>query len=284
MNILRLLLAGCVIFAHSPELIDGNRLREPLTMLGLPFSLAEAAVRGFFILSGFLITASWVRQPELLTFMRKRVLRIYPAFILCMVVCLAIAPFVGGQIEWKRDIVRVIILHPPTIEVFPGTHYPVLNGASWTIMFEFACYLTVALVGVLGLWRERVVWLLGVVCILATTFEIPSEGLSWYLYHYVRLAPWFLGGALIYFTGWKPPQWLPDTKTDISYGLYLYGWPAQKLLLWVWPGLAPWQLSLLALPAAAFCGWVSWILVEERCLKLKQRKLAQVESRVAQEV
>jgi peptidoglycan/LPS O-acetylase OafA/YrhL len=49
---------------------------------------------------------------------------------------------------------------------------------------------------------------------------------------------------------------------DISYGIYLYGFPLQKLILWYWGHLGPWTLSALALPIAAGCGWLSWKWVE----------------------
>lgn len=54
---------------------------------------------------------------------------------------------------------------------------------------------------------------------------------------------------------------------DISYGIYIYGYPIQKLILWYCGNLAPWALAALALPAAAFCGWLSWIWVEHPLLK-----------------
>jgi len=53
---------------------------------------------------------------------------------------------------------------------------------------------------------------------------------------------------------------------DISYGIYIYGFPLQKLILWYRPNLEPWALAALALPAAAGCGWLSWIWVEHPLL------------------
>lgn len=280
-NIIRLLLAAAVIVSHSPELIDGNRSRELLSMLGSPLSLGAVAVRCFFVLSGFLIVGSWLARPELGLFLCKRVLRIYPAFIVCSVLCLAITPLVGGQVDWLRGVGRMLALYAPVESgAFPGTNYPVLNGAMWTIVFEFMCYLMVAGLGACGLFDTKsrtlftLVWAM-LVCVVANALlslpGIPRDGAYYYAQKFFPFAWFFLLGGFLYFLRDRL-TWirLPDLRTDISYGLYLYGWPVQKLLLWYWPSLGPWQLSLLALPIAGLLGYASWRLVEEPFMKLKR--------------
>ena len=42
-------------------------------------------------------------------------------------------------------------------------------------------------------------------------------------------------------------------RADLSYGVYIYGWPIQQVLLLFVPWIAPWQLTLTALPLAAVC-------------------------------
>jgi peptidoglycan/LPS O-acetylase OafA/YrhL len=64
------------------------------------------------------------------------------------------------------------------------------------------------------------------------------------------------------------------TYPDISYGVYLYAWPVQKLLLWYFPLLSPWELFGLAFVASSVCGLLSWHLVEGPCLGAK-RKLSE---------
>jgi peptidoglycan/LPS O-acetylase OafA/YrhL len=59
---------------------------------------------------------------------------------------------------------------------------------------------------------------------------------------------------------------------DLSYGLYIYGWPVQQALLYASGGrLTWWQLFLLALPAAAVLAFLSWHLVEKPALRLKPK-------------
>ena len=64
-----------------------------------------------------------------------------------------------------------------------------------------------------------------------------------------------------------------DPKADLSYGIYLYGWPVQQSLHALWPQasglalLAP--ALLLTLPVAA----LSWYAIERPALSLKARAL-----------
>ncbi len=62
--------------------------------------------------------------------------------------------------------------------------------------------------------------------------------------------------------------------TDLSYGVYLYGWPAQQL---AW--MLPWGKSvagniLIASAIALSCAALSWFLVERPALRLKKRWVA----------
>lgn len=56
---------------------------------------------------------------------------------------------------------------------------------------------------------------------------------------------------------------------DLSYGLYLYGFPVQQLLMHAWPQLdAPRQFAA-ALPVTLALAAVSWFVVERPALRLK---------------
>jgi peptidoglycan/LPS O-acetylase OafA/YrhL len=57
---------------------------------------------------------------------------------------------------------------------------------------------------------------------------------------------------------------------DLSYGLYIYGWPVEESVMWLSGGRAAWwQVFLIALPAAAAFAFLSWHLVERPMLRLK---------------
>jgi peptidoglycan/LPS O-acetylase OafA/YrhL len=63
-----------------------------------------------------------------------------------------------------------------------------------------------------------------------------------------------------------------DNNADISYGLYLYGWPVQTLIIWNYLAINPWLLCLLSLLVARLMGYAGWVLVEKPCLQLKRRR------------
>lgn len=159
---LRLTLASMVIVSHVPQLIDGNASRDPLHWLTEAMGLGNAAVSGFFVISGYLIAASFQNQPTVPAYLARRIARIYPAFLLASLSSVVVAAPIGG-VSWQEiaasapDLLgRAIWLNTPEISgAFAGTHYPSLNGSMWTIAHEFRCYLLVVVLGVIGAFRWR---------------------------------------------------------------------------------------------------------------------------------
>lgn len=65
------------------------------------------------------------------------------------------------------------------------------------------------------------------------------------------------------------------SRGDVSYGVYIYGWPLQQLL---WPlgmGMTThWLINTtLAIPASLVLGTASWLLVEKPFLALKKKRI-----------
>jgi peptidoglycan/LPS O-acetylase OafA/YrhL len=330
-NFLRLLLALLVLLSHSPELIDGDRHREILTNIFHRISFGELAVDGFFLLSGYLIVQSWQRRPKLDIFLRKRFLRIYPGFIVATLICvflvipLAVVPInFFTPVNFIIHLKEIILLSPPSSPpIFQGKPYPLLNGAMWTIAYEFRCYLLVAILGTIGALKKTTIWLsLSIIILLIYTFpgftsivHFPKPsywfgnfsdfirfltffciGGCFYIFHaqirYSRIrmvlallilmislsinnalnfslptvgAYLFFGFAFSNVPLLKRFQTIPDA----SYGIYLYGWPVQKLLIWYFPLISPWLLFLLSAGVSLGCGLLSWYLIEKPCLQLR---------------
>ena len=64
-------------------------------------------------------------------------------------------------------------------------------------------------------------------------------------------------------------------RGDLSYGLYIYGWPVEQTLVYLTGGaLAWWQLFPLALVVSVALAFLSWHLIEKRALHLKPRSAA----------
>jgi len=204
---LRLLFAYLVIISHSSELLDGNRNREILTTIFGTLSFGEFAVDGFFLISGYLIYQSFDQSKNIKNFLIKRVLRIFPAYILATLISILIfAPISSGwrvlQALTLSDFFNLLIttftLREPVISgVFKLNHYPTLNGSMWTISYEFLCYLTIPLTTFF--LRTRFCYLLFAILILCTYCYSQFGEVEHHILHTsIRLFTSFVVGCFFY--------------------------------------------------------------------------------------
>ena len=166
LDLMRLTFASLVLLAHSFELTDGNSSREPLTRIFGTLSFGSLAVDCFFILSGFLIIQSWDRSSSIVSYFKKRVFRIYPAFLVCSAMSILLVGRLAAsnpdtyysEIAIIGSVLDALRLAPPVgAPAFPGSYHPDINGAVWTISYEFYCYVALAILGIAGLTRK--LWL-----------------------------------------------------------------------------------------------------------------------------
>ena len=93
---LRLFFAVLVIFSHSFALGRGSDDTEPLFVLTHgQITSGNVSVWAFFVISGFLIAQSWTRSPNPLKFLKRRIARIYPGFIVAALLSALIA------VQWR---------------------------------------------------------------------------------------------------------------------------------------------------------------------------------------
>jgi peptidoglycan/LPS O-acetylase OafA/YrhL len=176
-DLLRLIGALFVLVEHSWKLSGHPSPFSASTGSGF----GGVGVDVFFLISGFLIPASWLADPSIFRFAARRALRIYPAFFVVIV----LLTFVLGPwlTSWPLHsyltssrtyefLVRNLLIFPMTWElpgVFEGVPYPgVVNGSLWTIRVEVLCYCGVVLLGLLGLLANRVALALLTSAALAT--------------------------------------------------------------------------------------------------------------------
>lgn len=103
----------------------------------------------FFFISGFLISKSWESSPNLKKYTINRVLRIYPALVICTILAMISVACTGyfsaNQIgiskvlPWFLAQISIIQFYNPGFMRSYGTG--VLNGSLWTIAVELQFYL-----------------------------------------------------------------------------------------------------------------------------------------------
>lgn len=175
-NIIRILAAYGVLVSHSFPISSGPGTDEPMEAL-LTFSIGSVGVYTFFVISGFLVAQSFERSSSILDFTLARILRIYPALIIVLVLTVfVLGPFVAiasladyfsefsVYLYLPRNL-SLYFLQYPLPHVFEDNIYgQPINGSLWTLVHEVACYVVLTIVGLMGVFRK---WLSGIFVLAA---------------------------------------------------------------------------------------------------------------------
>jgi peptidoglycan/LPS O-acetylase OafA/YrhL len=145
LDLIRLLAATQVAIVHGVEHLG---LRLPFHDIAHAILICFPGVPIFFIISGFLISASYQRSSGLADFFKNRVLRIFPALWLCFAVTVLLV-VVSGYFSEKPFPPMTFILWAATQLSFLQFFNPdflrsfgvgVVNGSLWTIPVEMQFY------------------------------------------------------------------------------------------------------------------------------------------------
>jgi peptidoglycan/LPS O-acetylase OafA/YrhL len=171
-------------------------IEEPIWKL-IPgiLNAATAAVCCFFAISGYLVTQSFISRANgvgrssnargIAAFIAARVLRIFPAFLVCLLCAILLGAFVTsvpfGDYWRNADTWRYFYANAllQNFNALPGvfTNNPNgsgVNGSIWTIPLEVGMYGATLLFGVLQAWRNRWRALLAVIAMIAWCLLWPS--------------------------------------------------------------------------------------------------------------
>jgi peptidoglycan/LPS O-acetylase OafA/YrhL len=216
-GLMRIAAAVMVIFAHSFPLSRGAE--DPTWQRGsVIISFGSAAVSIFFVISGYLVLSSWMRDPNPLRFAVRRVARIWPGLL----VMLLVTTWIVGSAVTTLPLGRYLT-DPGTMRYFGGSALllpvwdlpgvfrnnpgPGVNGSVWSLPIEVFAYAGLALLGPLLVVRGRRRLILAaataaavVAAVVLTRYALPHPmvvGLA-YLLHQNYLV-FFIGGGLLYF-------------------------------------------------------------------------------------
>ena len=216
-NLLRMLAAIAVLVSHAYSLSLGLGTTEPLDH-ALGMSLGVLAVLTFFAISGYFISQSFDTKRSLVEFATARVLRLYPGLF----VALFLSAFILGPIFTTLHYVdyitnqatmlyvpRNIVLWPLQDYlpgVFDSNPYPTaINGSLWSLAYEVACYVMVAVVMTLSQSSHRrffTVFLIAFVVFYLATIPVlrsHSQGLTILRNMHLVMLPFVIGMSLFEF-------------------------------------------------------------------------------------
>jgi peptidoglycan/LPS O-acetylase OafA/YrhL len=338
-DLLRVIAATMVLWGHAFSLTGG----QPPGWFGN--AIGTIGVKIFFVISGLLITRSWLADPRPWAYAMRRVLRIMPALILVVLITVGVmGPLVtmlplrdymlsGGTRLYLWNILLYPVYSLPG--VFANNPYPfAVNGSLWSLPAEVLMYIMmpfiigrsagggrlgivicVAISAVVGIYFVRiaaiapvpVVYGTSILSVLdvATYFQVGSLFAVFALERFAR--PVF--SILLLLASAMAIQVVSKTTdayvvaemllmltlpfavvsvgsvtvggqlgrmlslADVSYGLYLYGFPIQQLISATSGGrIGPVANFALALPLTFVGALLSWKTVEHAALRLKPRR------------
>lgn len=146
-DFLRFFFAANILLAHVGELSQNKNL-EFLSN----FSTSSFAVRGFFVISGFLVAKSYANTPSLKEYFIKRAKRILPAYVVVLLFSALTLSFFSRYsfLDYFRDLnvykylgwnsVFLNFMHPCLPGLFENNLLCAVNGSLWTLKVEEGFY------------------------------------------------------------------------------------------------------------------------------------------------
>lgn len=236
-NLLRFLAASLVVYTHCYGL--SGQLPKPQDYFAyFVYRVGNIGVDVFFIISGFLVTKSYLNRNRLWTFIKARSLRLYPGLCCALLFALLVIgpinttlplktyfqhPQLSKYFLYNISFSKTILELP---EVFAHNVYRYnVNGSLWTLPAEARMYILLALCGVCGLLAKRSYYTLTLA--LACLIYIVDQTLLPLIADnplYYRLSGLFFSGSLLYvYRHWIPQQtWIFITACSVILLSYLF--------------------------------------------------------------
>ncbi|MFC0646551.1 acyltransferase family protein [Cellulomonas phragmiteti] len=240
---LRFVAALAVVFYHA-AVYQSLQRDSSWALQYVPGWLGAVGVSLFFALSGYLMSSSMHRYPAP-QFLLHRLVRIYPPFF--VVVALVLVAATWSPITVPVDVYALSLLP------YGGATYPL--GVEWTLVFEIAFYVFVAVLIALGRVRSAASVLIGWLgLILVHNVLWPDDpSVNVFPAHdlpFVAVTTAFAFGMLLPLVLHRPPH--PVVAAIVGTALWLSG-SSQGVTAGRW-GLG-FGSALLVLSLARYDGW-----------------------------
>ncbi|MBW7891610.1 MAG: acyltransferase [Chitinophagaceae bacterium] len=210
-TLLRHIAAILVLINHSFDLM-GRSESDPISLLtGGHTSSSRIGLIFFFFISGLLITQSLFSSDNIKHFLWKRILRIYPALIVVVLMTvfvlgplftrLPVGAYFSHGMTWEYlsggiSLIRLRFFLPDTFNENG------VNGSLWSLPIEFRFYILLAIFFVAGILKNgarRTAIILFILVVYLFYGYLPQSALSAYFGPYVRWSAFFFLGSYVYF-------------------------------------------------------------------------------------
>ncbi|MFZ3323590.1 MAG: acyltransferase [Usitatibacter sp.] len=183
--------AAVYVFAgHLAVVRYGEHLSSGLKF---GFRFGQEAVILFFLVSGFVVHLSTElhHDTRFRSYFRRRALRIYPIFLLAVLVSIALAPGGGASSHTSLDVLGNILMLQDRSYAKPGVWVSLVGGNAplWSLSYEWWFYM--AYFPMRSIAAPRQVHLVGAISLvgLATYWALPNQ-LSLFLLYFLI---WWMG-------------------------------------------------------------------------------------------
>jgi len=211
-DFLRLIFALFVVVSHSFGMSIDNTSDWLHRLTNGQISLSYLGVKGFFVISGYLVFQSLERSKNIFEYYKKRVLRIFPGLFVVLLLSVILCAFVyqgNGNYFSQKSVWTYIpnnlsLYHQQFIikGVFETNPYPsVINLPLWTIPYEFTCYILLSLIFFIK-GKGKSIFVIGVLVLLPITKlglynEIKDSYFILKTIDIIDLAKFFFAGAFL---------------------------------------------------------------------------------------
>ena len=156
-DFIKILFAWLVIVSHSYVLLGNQGCDWLCEATHHYINFSYFGVKGFITISGYLIFKSLNRSPNLIDYLWKRVLRIYPALIIVLVLSVGLAYLIyqptNNYFKFNKEALDYILNNLSLYHnqwrihgVFDTLPNTAINGSLWTMGFEFFFYLVLLMI------------------------------------------------------------------------------------------------------------------------------------------